>query len=66
MKNIKVPGISGLTTDMLKVSHLVMKLILNFWSNKDINYESWHTQKLSNLYIEKEISKTPIIGMEFV
>jgi len=36
-----------------------MELIQNFLSNKDINYELWHTPKLSNLYKRKGDQQDP-------
>jgi len=59
MKNNKAPGISGLTTDMLKSLpleglDLFTELIQVFWSKKDINCESWHMTKPLNLYKGKE------------
>jgi len=64
MKNNKAPGISVLTTNMLKSLppeglDLFMEVIQDFWSKKDINYESWHMTKLSNLYKENGDQQDP-------
>ena len=52
MKNNKTPGV---TTDMIKnlpseAHGLIASLVCNFWTNKNIDFITWHITKLSNMY----------------
>ena len=55
MKNNKAPGLSGVTTDMLKNLPeegiaLLTAHIQEFWENEECNYGTWHKTKLTLLY----------------
>ncbi len=54
MKSDKAPGISQLTTDMLKnllndALDFIIETIQEFW-NQDTNFTAWHVTKLNILY----------------
>jgi len=64
MKNNKAPGLTGLTTDMIKNLppkgfDLLSDLIKDFWLNKNTDFESWHATKLSNLFKGKGDQQDP-------
>jgi len=55
MKNNKAPGLSAVTTDMLKNVPeegitLLTTHIQEFWESKECNYDTWHKTKLTLLY----------------
>jgi len=52
MKNNKLPGTSGVMTDMMNnlPFEFLTYIIQAFWKNKEVDFDSWHITKLSNLY----------------
>ena len=55
MKNNKAPGISGITTDMIKTLpeegfQILMSYIQQFWEDPDYDHEAWHKMRLMLLY----------------
>jgi hypothetical protein len=52
MASEKAPSTSGTTTDMLKnllqeAKHLLTKLIQQYWTEPNCDFETWHTNILS-------------------
>jgi hypothetical protein len=55
MKYEKAPGLSGLTTDMIKnlpqkALQLYTDLIKKFWNDDKVDFESWHITVLNTIY----------------
>ena len=55
MNNNKAPGLSGITTGMLKTLPeegitLLTTHIQEFWKNEECDYDNWHKTKLPLLY----------------
>ena len=72
MKNNKVPGLSGVMTDMLKkwseerIALLTIH-IQEFWEDKDCYYKIWHKTNLTLLNTKaKVITMTQTTGEGFV
>ena len=64
MKNNKTPDKTGMTTDMIKnllseALSFIASLRCNFWTNQNINFQTWHITKLSNLYKGKGDQQDP-------
>ncbi len=70
MANIKAPGKSGLTTNMIKnlppkALDFYVELIQEFWRDDVIDFDSWHMTIMNILYkVKKVINMIPIIIME--
>jgi hypothetical protein len=55
MKNNKAPGKLGVSAEALKAlspasKDILVKLIVNFWENKTVNYHEWNTAVLKLLH----------------
>lgn len=55
MQYDKAPSFSGLTTDMIKslpqeALQLYTDLIKKFWTDEQVDFESWHTTILNTVY----------------
>ena len=64
MKNNKAPGITGVTTDMLKnlpdkALKFLTDIIQNYWDNPNTDFPSWHTTKLTTLFKGKGSTHDP-------
>ena len=64
MKYNKAPGLSGLTTDMIKslpheAFQLYTDIIKKFWTNEQVDFESWHTTVLNTVYKSKGDPQDP-------
>ena len=64
MKYDKAPGLSGLTTDMMKslpnkAVQLYTDMINNFWNNEQVDFEAWHITVLNTIYKGKGDPQDP-------
>jgi hypothetical protein len=64
MKYDKAPGLSGLTTDMIKslpneAIQLYTEIINEFWNNEQVDFEAWHITVLNTIYKGKGDPQDP-------
>jgi hypothetical protein len=64
MKFDKAPGLTGLTTDMIKslpneAIQFYTDIINNFWNDKQVDFESWHITVLNTIYKGKGNPQDP-------